>query len=74
MIVTENTTLTSNRWICNIRTSKYQLNGSFVVYVFLGPFTDDPLGRASDPNLVGTAAIFASTSLQLTTAILINQE
>jgi tyrosinase len=47
-------------WICNIRTSKYQLNGSFVVYVFLGPFTDDPLGRASDPNLVGTAAIFAN--------------
>lgn len=47
-------------FIANILSPKSALNGSYAIYLFLGDFGDDPSTWATDPNLVGTHAVFAA--------------
>lgn len=47
-------------WICNIRAAKYSLDGSFIVNVFLGQFSDDPSDHQYDENLVGSVAVWTT--------------
>lgn len=48
-------------FIANIVSEKFALNGSYAVYVFLGPYNEnDPSCWGTQPNLVGTHAIFAA--------------
>ncbi|PVF95999.1 Di-copper centre-containing protein [Serendipita vermifera] len=47
-------------WSANIVVEKYAAKLSFVVYVFLGDFNENPKQWNRDPNLVGTYSIFAS--------------
>nr|OQO21312.1 hypothetical protein B0A51_09062 [Rachicladosporium sp. CCFEE 5018] len=48
-------------YIANIVSEKFALNGSYAIYVFLGDFdAGDPSCWPTNPNLVGTHAIFAA--------------
>jgi len=47
-------------YFANIRAPKYGFKGSFVVHVFMGPFTEDYRQRPFDPNLVGSLHVFAT--------------
>lgn len=40
--------------------SRYALNGSFIVYFFMGDFNDNPGVWLHDPHLAGSSSIFAS--------------
>jgi len=48
-------------YIANIVSDKFSCNGSYAVYVFLGNFdSSDPTCWPTQPNLVGTHAVFAT--------------
>lgn len=49
-------------YLANILTAKHALNGSYAIYIFMGDFSSDPSAWATDPNLVGTHAVFAALS------------
>ncbi|KAI5777171.1 hypothetical protein EDC01DRAFT_429778 [Geopyxis carbonaria] len=53
-------TPTHSEYFTNLRAPKHAFGGSFVVHVFLGAITTDSASRASDPNLVGSWAVFAT--------------
>jgi tyrosinase len=47
-------------YIANIVSDKFSCNGSYAVYIFLGTFdSSDPSCWPTQPNLVGTHAVFA---------------
>lgn len=47
-------------YIANIVSDKFSCNGSYAVYIFLGTFnSSDPACWPTQPNLVGTHAVFA---------------
>jgi tyrosinase len=47
-------------YIANIVSDKFSCNGSYAVYIFLGTFdSSDPVSWPTQPNLVGTHAVFA---------------
>jgi hypothetical protein len=48
-------------YIANIVSDKFSCNGSYAVYIFLGTFdASDPACWPTQPNLVGTHAVFAT--------------
>lgn len=48
-------------YMANIVSDKFSCNGSYAVYVFLGTFnSSDPSCWPTQPNLVGTHAVFAT--------------
>lgn len=49
-------------WIANIRVSKYALESSFFIHIFLGDFNPNPSTWSFDPNLVGSHCVFAMIS------------
>lgn len=49
-------------WIANIRVSKYALESSFFIHIFLGDFNPDPATWSFEPNLVGSHCVFAMIS------------
>ncbi|CCA72436.1 related to tyrosinase precursor (monophenol monooxygenase) [Serendipita indica DSM 11827] len=49
-----------NEWIANITVEKYAAKKTFMVHIFLGDFNPDPAQWGTDPNLVGTHAVFAN--------------
>lgn len=49
-------------YLANIFAQKFALNGSYSIYVFMGDYSEDPLDWPTDPNLVGTHAIFAAVA------------
>jgi tyrosinase len=51
----------SRDYIANIKADKYGKHGSYFIHVFLGEPSDDPSTWSTDPNLVGTHAIFSTT-------------
>lgn len=48
------------QYLANIVSAKSALNGSYAIYLFVGPFNDTPAAWPTDPNLVGTHVVFAS--------------
>lgn len=46
-------------WVANIKMQKSALNEPYSVYIFLGPFSDDPMCWSSDPNLAGSHTTFS---------------
>lgn len=54
-------------YIANIVSNKFSCNGSYAVYIFLGPFNaSDPSCWPTQPNLVGTHAVFATVPQEAT--------
>jgi tyrosinase len=54
-------------YIANIVSDKFSCNGSYAVYVFLGTFdASDPSCWPTQPNLVGTHAVFATVPQEAT--------
>ena len=54
-------------YIANIVSDKFSCNGSYAVYIFLGPFdASDPSCWPTQPNLVGTHAVFATVPQEAT--------
>ncbi|KAK4997599.1 hypothetical protein LTR66_003012 [Elasticomyces elasticus] len=47
-------------YLANIVSQKFGLEGSYSIYLFMGPFGNDPTKWSVDPNLVGTHSVFAS--------------
>ncbi|KAM0718253.1 hypothetical protein Q7P37_006585 [Cladosporium fusiforme] len=53
--------LKRREYIANIVSDKFSCNGSYAVYIFLGTFdSSDPSCWPTQPNLVGTHAVFAT--------------
>ena len=50
----------SYQWGANIVSQKFQMNGTYAVYVFCGEPSDNPMDWASDSNLAGIHAVFAN--------------
>lgn len=50
----------SYEWACNIVSQKFQMNGSYAVYLFLDAPSDDSTQWSSDPNFCGTHGVFAN--------------
>ena len=48
------------QYLANIVSEKFALNGSYAIYLFLGDFDDTPSAWSTDPNLIGTHAVFAA--------------
>ncbi|RKF81259.1 Tyrosinase [Golovinomyces cichoracearum] len=46
-------------WVANLQMPKSALGAPFSVYIFLGPFNDDPKYWSSDPNLAGQHTTFS---------------
>ena len=54
-------------YIANIVSDKFSCNGSYSVYIFLGTFdASDPACWPTQPNLVGTHAVFATVPQEAT--------
>lgn len=54
-------------YIANIVSDKFSCNGSYAVYIFLGNFDSaDPTCWPTQPNLVGTHAVFATVPQEAT--------
>ena len=54
-------------YIANIVSDKFSCNGSYAVYIFLGTFdASDPACWPTQPNLVGTHAVFATVPQEAT--------
>jgi tyrosinase len=54
-------------YIANIVSDKFSCNGSYAVYIFLGTFdASDPSCWPTQPNLVGTHAVFATIPQEAT--------
>ena len=54
-------------YIANIVSDKFSCNGSYAVYIFLGTFdASDPSCWPTQPNLVGTHAVFATVPQEAT--------
>jgi tyrosinase len=54
-------------YIANIVSDKFSCNGSYAVYIFLGTFDAlDPACWPTQPNLVGTHAVFATVPQEAT--------
>lgn len=54
-------------YIANIVSDKFSCNGSYAVYIFLGTFnSSDPTCWPTQPNLVGTHAVFATVPQEAT--------
>lgn len=51
-------------YIVNIKANKGTEHGSYLVRIFLGDFTPDPMGWGRDPNLVGTHTVFSKQMSQ----------
>ncbi|QDS78173.1 hypothetical protein FKW77_005300 [Venturia effusa] len=50
----------SREYVANFKANKYGRFGSYFIHVFLGKPSSDPSCWGTDPNLVGTHAIFSS--------------
>ncbi|KAI6247240.1 Tyrosinase [Erysiphe necator] len=48
-------------WLANIQMPKSAQNAPYSVYIFLGPFNDDPKYWSTDPNLAGVHTMFQSS-------------
>ncbi|POS84884.1 hypothetical protein EPUL_005609 [Erysiphe pulchra] len=48
-------------WLANIQMPKSAQNSPYSVYIFLGPFDDDPKCWPTDPNLAGVHTMFQRT-------------
>jgi len=61
---TYNSTLPTNssaynlEYSINVQVPKYTIEGSYVIYFFLGDFNDNPLTYPTDPALAGVEAVF----------------
>lgn len=47
-------------YLANIFSQKFALNGSYAIYVFMGDYGETSAEWPTDPNLVGTHAVFAA--------------
>jgi tyrosinase len=54
--------LPSREYIANIKADKYGTYGSYYIHIFLGEPSDDPTCWSTDPNLIGTHAIFSTSA------------
>lgn len=54
--------LPSREYVTNIQADKYGKFGSYFIHVFLGEPSSDPASWSTDPNLVGTHAIFSTAA------------
>ncbi|RKF57895.1 Tyrosinase [Erysiphe neolycopersici] len=45
-------------WLANVQMPKSAQNSPYSVYIFLGPFNDDPKYWSTDPNLAGVHTMF----------------
>lgn len=52
----------SREYIANIKADKYGTYGSYYIHIFLGEPSDDPTCWSTDPNLIGTHAIFSTSA------------
>ena len=50
----------SYQWGCNIVSQKFQMNGTYAVYIFLGEPSDNPMDWAADTNVAGIHAVFSN--------------
>lgn len=52
----------SREYLANIKADKYGKFGSYSIHVFLGEPSEDPACWSTDPNLIGTHAIFSTSA------------
>jgi tyrosinase len=52
----------SREYIANIKADKYGTHGSYFIHIFLGEPSENPACWSTDPNLVGTHAIFSTSA------------
>lgn len=54
------------QYICNIAAQRFALNGTFVVYLFMGhPSSEDASSYLFDPNLIGSVSFFANPGMTM---------
>ncbi|KAF2239966.1 Di-copper centre-containing protein [Viridothelium virens] len=57
----------SYQYVANIKTSRYSLDGSYNIYLFLGnPTSENPASWVLDRNLIGTQGIFSQPGMDMT--------
>lgn len=67
LTVTHASNGSSYQYIANIQTTRYQLDGSYLVYLFFGePASDDSSKWGTDANMVGSYGVFSMPGMTST--------